>query len=59
MYPIHELALQRQAEIRATVAHDRMVRDMRSGAQPTRALTLPAWTRRFRLTTTHFRAAQA
>ena len=59
MYPTYELALQRQAEIRATAAHHRMVREARSGSRPTSPGALPAWTRRLRLTAAPSRPAQA
>lgn len=59
MYPTYELALQRQAEIRATIAHDRKVREARSGSRNSQARALPEWARRFRLSASHSRPAQA
>ncbi len=59
MYPNCQIALQRQAEIRAAAAHHRMVREARSGSRPSQARTLRAWTRRFRLIAAHSRPAQA
>lgn len=58
MYP-YELALQRQAEIRAAAARHRVVREGGSRTRPTKARMLLAWARHFRLSPKPSRADQA
>lgn len=58
MYPTYEIALQRQAETRASAARRRMAREARSGSRARQARALPAWTQRLRPTAARFRPAQ-